>query len=40
VNDATQKQCDGKGPCTGTGTDVDGMHCQLASPGIPMCTAQ
>jgi hypothetical protein len=40
VDDATQKQCDGLGPCTGSGTDVDGMHCQLASPGIPMCTAQ
>jgi hypothetical protein len=40
VNDATQNQCSGKGPCTGAGTDYDGMHCQLASPGIPMCTAQ
>ncbi|HTB74720.1 MAG TPA: hypothetical protein VK762_15830 [Polyangiaceae bacterium] len=40
VNDATQKQCDGQGPCSGSGTDYDGMHCQLASPGIPLCAAQ
>ncbi len=40
INDATQNQCKGKGPCTGAGTDWDGMHCQLTSPGIPMCTAQ
>jgi hypothetical protein len=40
VNDATQNQCSGKGPCTGSGTSYDGMHCQLASPGIPLCTAQ
>jgi hypothetical protein len=37
INDATQKQC-GSGTCTGTGTSWDGMHCQLASPGIPMCS--
>ena len=35
INDSTQKQCDGKGPCTGSGTSWDGMHCQLADPGIP-----
>jgi hypothetical protein len=40
VNDPTQNQCSGKGPCTGTGTNFDGMHCELASPGIPMCTSQ
>ena len=39
INDATKKQCDGQGPCTGSGTDWDGMHCQLASPGIPKCSA-
>ena len=38
INDATQNQCSGAGPCTGSGTDFDGMHCQLASPGIPMCS--
>jgi hypothetical protein len=37
INDATQKNCMGKGPCTGTGTNFDAMHCQLTSPGIPMC---
>jgi hypothetical protein len=40
VDDPTQKQCTGMGPCTGSGSDYDGMHCQLASPGIPMCTMQ
>jgi hypothetical protein len=40
VNDSTQNQCKGQGPCTGSGTDYDGMHCQLASPGIPLCAAQ
>jgi hypothetical protein len=40
VDDPTQKQCMGMGPCTGSGSDYDGMHCQLASPGIPMCTTQ
>jgi hypothetical protein len=40
INDATQNQCSGAGPCTGSGTDFDGMHCQLASPGIPMCSTQ
>jgi|HubBroStandDraft_6_1064221.scaffolds.fasta_scaffold31568_4 hypothetical protein len=40
INDSAQNQCNGSGPCTGTGTDWDGMHCQLASPGIPMCSAQ
>jgi hypothetical protein len=39
INDATETQCNGKGPCTGTGTNWDGMHCQLASPGVPMCSA-
>jgi hypothetical protein len=32
----------GKGPCTGKGTNWDGMHCQLTDPGgsgIPMCAA-
>ena len=37
VNDSTQNQCNGQGPCTGSGTNYDGMHCMLASPGIPMC---
>jgi hypothetical protein len=40
INDATQNQCNGAGPCTGSGTNVDGMHCQLGSPGIPMCSTQ
>jgi hypothetical protein len=40
INDPTQKQCAGAGPCTGSGTDFDGMHCQLTSPGIPMCSMQ
>jgi hypothetical protein len=40
INDATQNQCSGKGPCSGTGTNWDGMHCELTSPGIPMCTLQ
>jgi hypothetical protein len=40
VNDSTQKQCTGLGPCTGSGTDYDGMHCELTSPGIPTCTTQ
>jgi hypothetical protein len=40
VDDPTQKQCTGQGPCTGTGSSYDGMHCQLASPGIPLCTTQ
>jgi hypothetical protein len=40
INDPTQKQCDGAGPCTGSGASFDGMHCQLASPGIPMCSMQ
>jgi hypothetical protein len=39
IDDATQHQCTG-GACTGTGTNWDGMHCQLASPGIPMCSMQ
>lgn len=38
INDATQNQCNGAGPCTGSGTNFDGMHCELASPGIPMCS--
>jgi hypothetical protein len=38
INDATQNQCNGAGPCTGSGTSFDGMHCELASPGIPMCS--
>ena len=38
ITDPTQNQCSGKGPCTGTGTSWDGMHCQLTSPGIPMCS--
>jgi hypothetical protein len=37
INDSTLKNCMGKGPCTGTGTNFDAMHCQLTSPGIPMC---
>jgi hypothetical protein len=37
VNDSTQNQCSGQGPCTGSGTSYDGMHCQLGSPGIPLC---
>jgi hypothetical protein len=40
VNDPTQNQCDGQGPCTGSGSNYDGMHCQLAAPGIPLCAAQ
>ncbi len=40
VDDSTEKQCNGLGPCTGSGSNYDGMHCQLASPGIPMCTLQ
>jgi hypothetical protein len=40
VNDPTQKQCDGQGPCSGSGSSFDGMHCQLGSPGIPLCTTQ
>jgi hypothetical protein len=40
VNDTTEKQCAGLGPCTGSGTEYDGMHCELVSPGIPMCTLQ
>jgi hypothetical protein len=40
VNDPTQNQCSGQGPCTGSGSSYDGMHCQLASPGIPLCTTQ
>jgi hypothetical protein len=40
INDSTKNQCSGAGPCTGSGTDFDGMHCQLASPGIPMCSTQ
>ena len=40
INDATQNQCNGAGPCTGSGTSFDGMHCQLASPGIPMCSTK
>ena len=40
VNDPTQNQCNGQGPCTGSGTSYDGMHCQLGSPGIPLCAAQ
>jgi hypothetical protein len=39
INDGAQKQC-GSGTCTGTGTSWDGMHCQLTSPGIPMCSMQ
>jgi hypothetical protein len=39
IDDPTQKQCMGGGPCTGSGTNWDGMHCQLGSPGLPMCTA-
>jgi hypothetical protein len=38
VNDTSKKQC--TGTCSGTGTSYDGMHCQLVSPGIPLCTAQ
>jgi hypothetical protein len=38
INDSTQNNCMGAGPCTGSGTNFDGMHCELASPGIPMCT--
>jgi hypothetical protein len=40
INDPTQNQCNGAGPCTGSGTSFDGMHCQLTSPGIPMCSMQ
>ncbi len=40
VDDPTQNQCNGQGPCTGSGSNYDGMHCQLASPGIPLCMAQ
>jgi hypothetical protein len=40
VNDPTQNQCNGQGPCTGSGTSYDGMHCQLGSPGIPLCATQ
>lgn len=40
VNDATQNQCNGQGPCTGSGSNYDGMHCQLGRPGIPLCAAQ
>jgi hypothetical protein len=40
INDSTQNNCDGAGPCTGSGTNFDGMHCELASPGIPMCSMQ
>jgi hypothetical protein len=38
INDSTQNNCNGAGPCTGSGTSFDGMHCELASPGIPMCS--
>jgi hypothetical protein len=38
VNDSSKHQC--TGTCSGTGTSYDGMHCQLVSPGIPLCTAQ
>lgn len=39
VDDPAVKQCGDAGSgCTGTGTNWDGMHCELASPGIPMCT--
>ncbi len=40
INDSTQNNCGGAGPCTGSGTNFDGMHCELASPGIPMCSMQ
>jgi hypothetical protein len=40
INDATQNNCGGAGPCTGSGSDFDGMHCELASPGLPMCSMQ
>jgi hypothetical protein len=40
INDSTQNNCNGAGPCTGSGTSFDGMHCELASPGIPMCSTQ
>jgi hypothetical protein len=40
INDSTQNNCNGAGPCTGSGANFDGMHCELASPGIPMCSMQ
>lgn len=38
IDDSTAHQC--TGTCTGSGTDWDGMHCQLTKPGIPMCETE
>jgi hypothetical protein len=42
INDSSLHNCNGHGPCTGVDNgnkNFDAMHCQLTSPGIPMCAA-